>query len=52
LAEEIFNYLVENCNPSCEDLMALVEYIYKIEHSVDGETQFFGFLLKLKTMAL
>ena len=50
LAEEILNYIVENANATCEDLMALVEYIYKIEHSVDGETQFFGFLLKLKTM--
>ena len=52
LAEEILNYIIENCNATCEDLMALVEYIFKIEHSVDGETQFFGFLLKLKTMAL
>ena len=50
LAEEILNYIIENANASCEDLMALVEYIYKIEHSVDGETQFFGFLLKLKSM--
>ena len=52
LAEEILNYIIENANASCEDLMALVEYIYKIEHSVDGETQLFGFLLKLKTMVL
>ena len=52
LAEELFNYLVENCNVAPEDLMELVEYIYKIEHSVDGETQFFGFLLKVKTLNL
>ena len=50
LAEEILNYIVETANASCEDLMCLVDYIYKIERSVDGETQFFGFLLKLKTM--
>lgn len=50
LAEELFNYLVENCNVVPEDLMELVEYIWKIEHSVDGETQFFGFLLKVKTI--
>ena len=52
LAEEILNYIIENHNASCEDLMALVEYIYKIEHSVDGEVQFFGFLLKVKGMPL
>ena len=55
LAEEILNYIIENANvfhATCDDLMALVEYIYKIEHSVDGETQFFGFLLKIKTMNL
>ena len=52
LAEEILNYIVENANATCEDLMALVEYIYKIERSVDGETQFFGFLLKVKSMSL
>ena len=50
LAEEILNYIIENSNASCEDLMALVEYIYKIEKSVDGETQLFGFLLKIKTI--
>lgn len=50
LAEEILNYLIENYNADPEDLMVLVEYIYKIEHSVDGETQFFGFLLKVKTI--
>ena len=50
LAEEIFNYLVDNYNIPAEDLMSLVEYIYKIERSVDGETQFFGFLLKVKTI--
>lgn len=52
LAEEILNYIVENANATCEDLMALVEYIYKIERSVDSETQFFGFLLKVKGMSL
>ena len=50
LAEELFNYLVENCNANIDDLMCLVEYLYKIERSVDGETQLFGFLLKLKSM--
>ena len=50
LAEEILNYLIENHNIDPEDLMVLVEYIYRIEHSVDGETQFFGFLLKVKTI--
>ena len=50
LAEEIFNYLIENYNIPAEDLMSLVDYIWKIEHSVDGETQFFGFLLKVKTI--
>ena len=52
LAEEILNYLIENYNANCEDLMCLVDYIYKIERSVDGETQFFGFLLKLKSISL
>lgn len=52
LAEEILNYIIENHNANMEDLMALVEYIYKIEHSVDGEVQFFGFLLKVKGMPL
>ena len=50
LAEEILNYLIENYNIGTEDLMSLVDYIWKIERSVDGETQFFGFLLKLKTI--
>ena len=52
LAEEILNYLIDNYNIDPEDLMVLVEYIYRIEHSVDGETQFFGFLLKVKTLNL
>jgi hypothetical protein len=30
--------------------MDLVERLYKIEHSVDAETQLFGFLLKVKTI--
>lgn len=50
LAEEIFNHLVDNYNIPCEDLMDLVERLYKIEHSVDAETQLFGFLLKVKTI--
>jgi len=50
LAEEVFNHLVDNYNIPCEDLMDLVEHIYKIEHSVDAETQLFGFLLKVKTL--
>ena len=52
LAEEIFNHLVDNYNVPCEDLLDLVEHLYKIENSVDAETQLFGFLLKLKTMAI
>ena len=50
VAEEIFNHLVDNYNIPCEDLMDLVERLYKIEHSVDAETQLFGFLLKVKTL--
>lgn len=50
LAEEIFNHLVDNYNIPCEDLMDLVERLYEIEHSVDAETQLFGFLLKVKTL--
>lgn len=52
LAEELFKYIVENFNPQVEDLMALVDMLYKIENSVDQETQFFGFLLKVKSMNL
>ena len=50
LAEAVFDHLVENHNIPCEDLMDLVERLYKIEHSVDAETQLFGFLLKVKTL--
>ena len=50
LAEEVFNHLVDNYNIPSEDLIDLVERLYKIEHSVDGETQLFGFLLKVKTI--
>lgn len=52
LASALFNYIIDNFNASTEDLMALVEYLYKIEHSIDGETQLFGFLLKVKSMGL
>ena len=50
LAEEVFNYLVDNFDIPTEDLMDLVDRLYKIEHSVDAETQLFGFLLKVKTL--
>lgn len=52
LASALFNYIVDNFNASTEDLMDLVERLYKIEHSVDQETMLFGFLLKVKTMKL
>jgi DNA polymerase III delta prime subunit len=52
LASALFNHIVVNFNASTEDLMALVEQLYKIEHSVDQETMLFGFLLKVKTMGL
>lgn len=52
LATGILNFIIENCNASTEDLMSLIEYIYKIENVVDQETQFFGFLLKVKSMNL
>lgn len=52
LASGMFDYIVENYDASTEDLMALVDYLYKIEHSVDQETMLFGFLLKVKTMNL
>ena len=52
LAQGLFNHIVDNFNASTEDLMALVEYMYKIEHSIDGETMLFGFLLKVKSMNL
>ena len=52
LAEEVFNHLVDNYNLPCEDLLDLVERLYKIENSVDAETQLFGFLLKVKTLDL
>ena len=52
LAEEVFNHLVNNYNIPCEDLMDLVERLYKIEHSIDQETQLFGFLLKVKSLDL
>jgi replication factor C small subunit len=52
LASKLFSHIVDNFNASTDDLMALVEYLYKIEHSIDGETQLFGFLLKVKSMGL
>ena len=52
LARAIFNHLIDNFNPGCEDLMELAEGLYKIEHSVDAESQLFGFLLKVKTMKM
>lgn len=50
LAEEIFNYIVDNYNLPAEELMKLIDDLYKIEHSIDAETQLFGFLLKVKTL--
>lgn len=52
LARAMFNHLIDNFNPGCEDLMELAEGLYKIEHSVDAESQLFGFLLKVKSMGL
>lgn len=52
LASALFNHIVDNFNASTDDLMALVEQLYKIEHSVDQETMLFGLLLKVKTMGL
>ena len=52
LATGILNFIIDNCNASSDDLMALIEYIYKIEHSVDQETMMFGFMLKVKSMNL
>jgi DNA polymerase III delta prime subunit len=52
LGVELFNHIIDTFNPNVDDLMELVEYLYKIEHSVDQETQLFGFLLKIKSMNL
>jgi hypothetical protein len=53
LASALFNHIIDNFNSaSTEDLMALVEHLYKIEHCVDQETQLFGYLLKIKSMGL
>ena len=52
LATGILNFIIDNCNASSDDLMELIEYIYKIEHSVDQETMMFGFMLKVKSMNL
>lgn len=52
LAEALFNHIVENFNAGVEDLMALTDFLYRIEHSVDSESQLFGFLLKVKSMGL
>lgn len=52
LASAVFNYIVDCFNASVEDLMFLVDCLYKIEHSVDQESQLFGFLLKVKTMKM
>ena len=52
LASAIFNHIVDCFNASTEDLMDLVERLYKIEHSVDQETMLFGFLLKVKSLGL
>lgn len=51
-AKGLFDYIVENCNASVEDLMSLADYLYRIENSVDAESQLFGFLLKVKTLDL
>ena len=50
LAEAIFDHLVDNYNIPSADLLDLVERLYRIEHSIDGETQLFGFLLKVKSL--
>lgn len=52
LGSALFNYIVETFSAGTDDLMELVDYLYKIEHSIDGETQLFGFLLKVKSMGL
>lgn len=53
LATELFNHIVDNYpNASYEDLMILADYLYKIEHVADGETQLFAFLIKVKSMNL
>lgn len=52
LAKELLDYIIDNCTATVEDLMDLVERLYKIEHSVDAESQLFGFLLKVKSMNL
>ena len=50
LASAMFSHIVDKFNVPVEDLMELVDRLYKIEHSVDAETQLFGFLLKVKTL--
>lgn len=52
LASGLFNFIVDTKNVPAEDLMDLVERLYKIEHSIDQETMLFGFLLKIKTLDL
>lgn len=52
LANGVLNHIVDHFNANVDDLMELVDLIYKIEHSIDGETQLFGFLLKVKSMEL
>ena len=52
LASSLFNFIIDTKNVGTEDLMDLVERLYKIEHSIDQETQLFGFLLKVKTLDL
>ena len=52
LAQGLFNHIVDNFNANTEDLMELVEYMYRIEKSIDQETMLFGFLLKVKSMNL
>lgn len=52
LAKNVFDYIVDNFNASTQDLIDLVEYLYKIDKCVDQETMLFGFLLKVKSMNL
>lgn len=52
LAQGLFNHIVDNFNANTEDLMELVEYMHRIEKSIDQETMLFGFLLKVKSMNL
>ena len=51
-AKAMFNHIVNTFNANADDLMALIDLMYRIENSADGETHLFGFLLKVKSMNL